>query len=103
MSDRMSDLVKSLRETVLLVPMKNGGEMVTGLGEFAADRIEAQGAAYEDLQSLCDKLTAENAQLEAALQAIYSRIEPGKHNPVKGGAKDVRAIALAALNKGAIK
>ena len=37
----MSDLVKSLRETVLLVPMKNGGEMVTGLGEFAADRIEA--------------------------------------------------------------
>ena len=47
----MSDLVKSLRETVLLVPMKNGGEMVTGLGEFAADRIEAleaQNANYKE-------------------------------------------------------
>ena len=61
------------------------------------ERLRDKGLAFSmfDRDIAADRIEA----LEAALQAIYSRIEPGKHNPVKGGAKDVRAIALAALKE----
>ena len=36
----MSELTETLRTTMLLVPMENGGEMVTQLGHFAADCID---------------------------------------------------------------
>lgn len=62
----MSDLVKELRNTLLLIPMKGGGELVTSLGVFAADRIEELEHMFKDITKFYEN---EIEQLEADMKS----------------------------------
>ena len=48
--EEVAELVKTLRDTMLLIPMKNGAQCVTQVGVFAADLIESQQATITELE-----------------------------------------------------
>lgn len=66
----MSDLTETLRNTVLLIPMKNGGEVVTELGVFAADRIDELEEQVVNLSNTIAYIDARNDEHRKHIDAL---------------------------------
>ena len=86
--EQIEELKDSLQNTLLLIPMKGGGEMVTELGTFAVDAItqlQEQKHGLEqyiegqklDIQGLQEQL---NEYKDAECRAVKSEGEALKQN-----------------------
>ena len=68
----MSELTEYLRKNIFLVPMENGGELISNAPSTAADKID-------ELQTKVEKLTAElnnhDYKLGKTVKALQAKVE----------------------------
>ena len=82
-SEGVHDMCNQLRDQLLLTPMKNGGEMVTGIGEYAADLIERLARINVSAQKHVHELLQRIEELEEIERALLVGCREMKRNIIK--------------------